>query len=153
MANVAEEEVKVFRVPKAIQVNQAHPVRLGFLALMVQRVSGETQASKESLVLLERMESQDHQEKEVPQGQMGHRGHQVSQVSLAWQDPLERPGQLVNPGHPDQLEFQVIPDDQETQEKKVLLDHLDLEGNLEYLVNLDCQDFLGKEDYQDCRYS
>ena len=153
MANVAEEEVKVFRVPKAIQVNLAHPVRLGFLALMVQRVSGEIQASKESLVSLERMVSQDHQEKEVPQGQMGHRGHQVSQVSLAWQDPLERPGRSVNPGHPDQLEFQVILDDQETQEKKVLLDHLDLEGNLEYLVNLDYQDFLGKGDYQDCRYS
>ena len=152
MANVAEEEVKVFQGQKVIQVNLAHLVQLGSLALMVQRVSGETQASKEFPVLLERMESQDHPEREVPQEQMVHRGHQVSQVSWAWPDLLERLGRLVNLGRLVLLEFQVILDGQETQEKKVLLDPLDLEGNLEYLVNLGCQDFLEKGDYQDCRY-
>ena len=78
--NVAEEEVKVFQGQKVIQVNLAHLVQLGSLALMVQRVSGEILASKESLVSLERMVSQDHQEKEVPQEQMAHRVLQVSQA-------------------------------------------------------------------------
>ena len=59
---------------------------------------------------------------------------------------------MVNPEHLGQLEFQVILEDQETQGKKVLLDPLDLEGNPESLVNLDCRDFPEKEDYQDCRY-
>lgn len=67
VANGAAEEVKVSLGLKVIRVNQAHLVQLGSLVLMVQRVSGVTQASKESLELLERMESQDHLEKEVPQ--------------------------------------------------------------------------------------
>ena len=153
MENVAEEEVKVFQGQKVIQVNLAHLVQLGSLALMVQRVSGEILASKESLVSLERMVSQDHREKEVPQEQMAHRVLQVSQASLAWQDPLEKQGQLENLVPLGQLEFLVILDDQEMQEKKALLDPLGLVENLEYQVNLGCQDFLERGDYQGCRYS
>ena len=52
-----------------------------------------------------------------------------------------------------QLEFLVILDDQEMQEKKALLDPLGLVENLEYQVNLGCQDFLERGDCQDCRYS
>ena len=148
-----EEEVRVFQDQKVIRVNLAHLVLWGCLALMAQRVSEETQASKESPALLERMESRDHQEKEVLQEQMGHRGRQVSQVSLAWQDPLEKLGQSVNPVRLDPLEFLVILDDQETLEKKVLQDRLDLEGNLEYLVNPGCLDFPENGACQDYRYS
>ena len=67
MANGAAEEVRVFLGPKEIRVSLAHLVQLVSPVLMVQRVSGVTQASKESLGLLERMESRDHLEKEVPQ--------------------------------------------------------------------------------------
>ena len=153
MGNVAEEEVKVFQDQKVIRVSLVHLVQLGSLALMVQRVSGEIQGSKESLVSLERMVSQDHQEKEAPQEQMAHRVLPVSQASLAWQDPLEKQGQLENLVPLGQLEFLVIPEDQEMQEKKVLQDPPGLVENLAYQVNLGCQDFLERGDCRDCRYS
>lgn len=152
MAKGVGEEVRVFLGPKAIQASLAHQALLGSPVLMVQKASGVTQANKESLVLLERTEFQGHLEKEGPQEQTDLKGHQASQALSEWLDLLGKLDQLENLEPLDQLGFLVILVVRETQEKKVLLGHMDRGVNLEYLGNLACQDFLEKEDYRDCRY-